>query len=299
MNFQNSDNCSSLAQAVWRLDDLYKGFNDPAIESDKNWCLNEAECFAKAYLHKVDQLSAAKFHKAVVCLDAIEEKCRKITTFFYLVFAVQSDEPEIARFWQSAREFAGLVRQKTLFFTLEWTRFSDEKAQKILDHPKLADFRYFLMTLRESRAHRLSEPEEKILAVTSSSGREAWTSLFDKVVGRLRFGNQKKPMSVVLNNLCHLNRKTRRQAAIELTNGLENMLPVLTHIFNTIVLDKTLADNLRSYPGWASERNLGNRIDDAVVDARVREIVLQYDFVQRYYQLKKKALVSCQACNVV
>ncbi|MCI5133289.1 MAG: oligoendopeptidase F, partial [Candidatus Electrothrix sp. EH2] len=93
-----------------------------------------------------------------------------------------------------------------------------------------------------------------------------------------------------LSDLYDSDRKIRRKAAQELTQGLQSQLHVLTHIFNTILADKMISDRLRKYPSWIRTRNLSNELEDATVDALVTASVGRYDLVQRYYRLKKNLL---------
>jgi oligoendopeptidase F len=94
----------------------------------------------------------------------------------------------------------------------------------------------------------------------------------------------------VLSDLYSPDREIRKLAAHELSDGLQPALLPLTHIFNTILLDKSIDDQLRQYPHWLSHRNLSNEADDAMVAALVDAVSSRYDLVQRYYRLKRKLL---------
>jgi len=47
----------------------------------------------------------------------------------------------------------------------------------MIAHPVLDHYRHWLETTRRYQPHRLSEPEEKILAEKAVTGREAWRVL--------------------------------------------------------------------------------------------------------------------------
>ena len=61
-------------------------------------------------------------------------------------------------------------------------------------------------------------------------------------------------------------------------------------MFNTLLLDKSVDDRLRSYPTWISSRNLANEASDESVQALVDAVVGRYDIPQRWYALKAKVL---------
>jgi oligoendopeptidase F len=85
-------------------------------------------------------------------------------------------------------------------------------------------------------------------------------------------------------------RDTRRGAAEGVTAALEPGLRTRTFIFNTILLDKSIDDRLRSYPTWLSARNLANETTDAAVQALIDATVSRFDVPQRYYRLKARLL---------
>jgi oligoendopeptidase F len=80
------------------------------------------------------------------------------------------------------------------------------------------------------------------------------------------------------------------KAAEDMTAGLNSQLHIITHIFNTILADKMIADRLRNYPSWASSMNLANELSDDTVAVLVSSVTERFDIVQRYYHLKKKLL---------
>jgi oligoendopeptidase F len=74
------------------------------------------------------------------------------------------------------------------------------------------------------------------------------------------------------------------------TDGLEPGLRTRAFIYNTLLLDKSVEDRLRSFPSWISSRNLSNEASDESVEALVSAVVGRYDIPQRWYRLKAKAL---------
>ena len=98
----------------------------------------------------------------------------------------------------------------------------------------------------------MSREEETLLLEKAPVGRGSWNNLFDKVMGHLKFGEDGRSEEEVLADLYASERRTRMQAARDLTDGLNSQMHVLTHIFNTILADKMIDDRLRSYDSWVS-----------------------------------------------
>jgi oligoendopeptidase F len=156
----------------------------------------------------------------------------------------------------------------------------------------LAGYRHFLEKARRYRPHLLTEPEERILAEKSVTGKSAWTRFFDETLGAARFdlGGEKVPLTRVLNRLYSAEREDRRTAAAAVTAGLGEIGRTTTYVFNNLLADKASDDHLRHYPTWISARNLSNEVDDATVAALVAAVTSRYDVVARYYGLKRRLL---------
>src|SRR5690606_37943936 len=94
----------------------------------------------------------------------------------------------------------------------------------------------------------------------------------------------------VLSKLHNPDRDLRRRAAESLTKGLQHLSRPLTYVFNTLLADKQLSDDMRKYDHWLSSRNLSIEISDTSVEALVQSVVGRYDITRRYYALKARLL---------
>jgi oligoendopeptidase F len=165
-----------------------------------------------------------------------------------------------------------------------------ETADSFLKDKETQHFRHYLQNMRKYAPHILSREEETLLIEISPVGPSSWTNLFEKVLGHLQFGKDKRTEEEVLSDLYSPDRKIRKQAAEDLTNGLQSQLHILTHIFNTLLADKMISDRLRNYPSWVNSMNLSNELEDKTVDVLIEATTSRYDIVQRYYRIKKEVL---------
>lgn len=281
---------TELEDVVWKLEDLYASPQAPPLLADREWCLNAAAEFSKRYSGRLNSLDAHEFLQALKQYEELQERLRRLGSYAYLNFSTQTHSPEASALLQSLKEFHSKVHRDTLFFQLEWIQLPDSRAEKLLKAPQLSHYRHHLASLRRYKNHILGETEEKLLTEREPAGRSAWTTLFDKLLSGLQFGPHKRTQSEVLKDLYHQDREVRKSAAEELTQGLEGNLHVLTHITNTLLLEKAIDDRQRDYPHWLRARNLANEADDEMVEALVNSVVSRYDLVQRYYALKKGIL---------
>ncbi len=193
---------------------------------------------------------------------------------------------------QMVTERGSRLGQKLVWLELELAHAPDEAASRWYAAPELARFRHWLEVVRLYRKHLLTEPEEKILAEKSVTGRNAWERFFDESQSAARYELDGQEMSrdQILSNLYAPDRELRRRAAGNFTRGLQGLKRGSTYIFNTILADKASDDRLRRYPTWISSRNMANEVDDATVQALVDAVTSRYDIVARYYRLKRQLL---------
>ena len=274
----------------WNLNDLYPGINDPSVATDMEKCEQVATSLNERFSDKVATLNAEELSVLVSSLEMLETRLGQLATFAYLNFATQTKSSEAGAFLQSIRELGSRIGKLTVFFELEWSKADEAIAQPLLDDPALADYRHYLSSMRRYAKHMLSAVEESLLIEKSPTGRSSWTTLFDKVMGNLQFGEKKRSEEEVLSDLYNPDREIRKQAATELTAGLKSQLHILTHIFNTLAADKMIDDRIRDYDSWVSSMNLGNELDGATVDTLVDAVTSRYDIPQRYYRIKKQML---------
>ncbi len=290
MSSASTNNDLGTTDVVWNLEDLYDSLQDELLQDDLDLCLQEAELLKEGCAGKLTELDPAVFARTVRRLERIQVNLGRIDTYAFLNFVTQVKNSEAGAFLQQSKEAASRVNRELVFFDLEWAKMDQESADRFLKAEDTAPYRHYLSNLRRYAAHLLSKTEETLLVELSPVGRDCWLTLFEKLMGHLEFGEEKRSEEEVLSDLYAGSREIRQKAAIELTEGLQSQLHILTHIFNTILSEKMIDDRLRSYPSWVSARNLSNELEDQTVEALVASTTERYDIVQRYYRFKKELM---------
>jgi oligoendopeptidase F len=275
---------------TWNLGDLYQSEKADNLEQDISWCKNEALAVKEAYYGKVAGLGRKELALLVKRLEDLDVVLSRLATYSFLNFTTRMDNAGAGSLDQRIHELISSCGTATIFFDLEWNKLGDDQARELFQSPELAGYNHYLETLRRYRPHQLSEAEEKILLEKEAVGRKSWTTLFNKVLSQHRFGPGKRTEEQVLTDLYSDDRKTRKSAADEMTEGLEENSHILTHIFNTLAADKMISDRLRGYGGWVSSMNLHNELRDSTVETLVGSVTSRYDIVQRYYRVKRQLL---------
>lgn len=278
------------SEILWNLKDLYPSPDSALIEDDIRWCTVEAVAIKDKYYGKISTLSPLELLELVTRLEKLDTVLSKLATYSFLHFTTQMDNADAGSLDQRIHELNSSCGTHTIFFELEWNNLEDSVADGFLSDTVLSQYKHYLEALRRYRPHQLSEPEEKLLLEKEAVGRKSWTTLFNKVLSHHRFGVNNRTEEQVLTDLYSDDRKIRKTAADEMTEGLRANSHILTHIFNTLAADKMISDRLRSHSSWVSSMNLYNELQDNTVDTLVTSVTSRYDIVHRYYHVKSELL---------
>ncbi len=283
---------SGAEEIFWDLSDLYRGVDDPQIEKDISATDARAAEFAENYRGRVASLSPEALYEAIATYEGLVESAHKLASFAHLLWSTNTGNPQYGALLQRITEWSARLEQQVLFFELEWINAPSDFAEAMLAHPTLARYRHWLEVKRRYKPHRLSEAEEKILAEKAVTGRDAWVRFFTELMSTTRypFEGEELTQSAILAKLHEPDRAVRQRAAQAFTDVLQEKLPILTYVFNTLAAEKASDDRLRHYPSWIASRNLANEVSDEVVDALVEAVTSRYDIVARYYTLKRRLL---------
>jgi len=279
-------------QVAWDLGDLYGGADDPRLGADLDQADAQAAGLRAQYYGRIAGLSPEQLRTMLQEYEAIYELAAKVGSYAYLFWSANTTDPARGALMQRATERESRLSQELVFVELEWANAPDDVAQKLIESPELARYRHYLEKARLYRPHVLSEPEEKVLAEKSVTGRSAWERFFNETHSAATFelDGEKLSNEKVLSKLHAPDRDLRKRAAASVTAGLRDLSRTSTYILNNLLADKASDDRLRHYESWISARNLANEVDDQVVEALVRAVTGRYDIVARYYRLKRRLL---------
>jgi oligoendopeptidase F len=285
---------TAVEHVAWDLEPLVEGDGPEGCDRLLAEALERSKAFAAQHAGKVADLDGAGLAAAMDELAAIADLVGRAGSYASLRFSVDTADPTNGALMARVQEQATAVETALVFFDLEWAALDDARAEELLAADGLERVRHHLRTMRRYRPHLLSEPEEKLLAEKSQSGRDAWTRLFSEVTSAIRVELDDEPepvaLDVALSRLMHHDRDVRETTAAAVTKALEPGLRVRAFIFNTLLQDKAVDDRLRRFPSWISSRNISNEASDESVQALVEAVRDSYDLPRRWYALKAKLL---------
>ncbi len=275
----------------WDLSDLYSGPDSPELKSDLDRSAAAARGFQDEYRGKLARLSGEELAAAIARYEKLEETLGRAVSYASLRYAANMSDPERGRFFQNVQERINAISTELLFFTLEINRIDEATLDRRLESAALAHYQPWLRDIRAFRPHQLSDDLEKLLHEKSVAGAVAWQRLFDETEAALRFPVDGKELTSAeaLHLLSDADPAARKSAAKAIGKVLGANVRIFTQITNTLAKDKEIEDRWRGFKRPISSRNLGNFVEDEVVDALIATVRQSYPRLShRYYRLKAK-----------
>jgi len=275
----------------WDLRDLYPGRGSPELARDLERAANDAAAFAAAYKGKLPALPGEELGAAVAAYERLQELLERIMSYASLVYSGDISDPELGRFYQLMQERTNDIASTLLFFALELNKLEDADLEAKLGAHALAHYRPWLRDVRVFRPHQLSDEAEKLLHEKYVAGRAAWIRLFEETMAGLRFPIDGKDLTSAeaFHLLSEPDARLRRDAAKSIGAVLGRNVRLFALITNTLAKDKEIEDRWRGYKRPISARNLGNFVEDEVVEALISAVRASFPRLShRYYRLKAK-----------
>ncbi|HLN82895.1 MAG TPA: M3 family metallopeptidase, partial [Candidatus Binatia bacterium] len=291
---------ASSAEGIrWNLNDLFTAADDPQIENTLGDCRTRAEAFAKRVrplMQNPQTLGAEDLLRALGELAIIYEALGRVGSYAGLLYAADTANPVHQDLEQKVEQRSTEVRNLLLFFELEWLKFDDQTADRLLENERLKSYAHYLRNLRRYRPHTLTEPEEKVVNEKNNTGPNAFGRLFSEITSALLFtlnidGKQEpRNLSQMLSLLHDPDRALRQRAMETLYRGLSEHGQVLSFIYDTLIQDHLTMDRLRLYSDPMAQRHLSNEIDPGAVKIMMEVTEEHYGLAQDYFRLKAKLL---------
>ena len=278
----------------WNLADLYPAMDAPEVKRDLD--RGETECieFEKAYKGRLADIAASAdagrtLGEAVRRYEAIEDVLGRLISYAGLLYAGNTTDPAIAKFYGDMQERITAASLHLLFFTLDLNRLDDAVLDKAMADPALGHYRPWIEDIRKDKPYQLEDRVEQLFHEKSVTGYSAFNRLFDETMVALRFkvGGKMLPLEQTLNLMQDADPKKRKAAAEALAKTFKENLRLFTLVTNTLAKDKEISDRWRGFADVAQSRHLANRVEPEVVDALVSSVREAYPRLShRYYALK-------------
>jgi oligoendopeptidase F len=276
---------------TWNLTDLYLSIDDRAIVRD----FSRTDRLIKQlvdYRGKIANLTPKEMFKLVTTSEELSLFFHKIGLFAGLLDATHVGVDAFTRFSKKIDEIIINKSQEIIFIDVELAHISDEKWEEFLTSEVLAPYRHHLEAVHRDAIHTLTEPEEKILSQKSQTSGTALAHLFEITTSTLEFPwvEGKITLDQLLTKFHDPDNEVRKKVARVLHKGLQSNTRTTPAIYNSLVQDKSISDQLRHYAYPEQSRFDHDEVDQETVTSLIEAVTSQSDSVEKYYELKRKIL---------
>lgn len=277
----------------WDLSDLYQSLQDPQIEKDLKVLGALIEHFKATYRNQLERLSVQEWLNSLEMWEKINDLIYKISTFAHLNQAVHETNTEVSTFVARISDRLHPMVEETFFYDLEVAHVPEEKMKQIMSDEKMQKYAYYFYNLRKMRPHNLEEDMEQLSYKKDQTGATAFIRLYDEQKAAMRF--QWKDASLNDTQMTALlvdsQKQVRRQAGKELVRGYSDKILLFSRIFNTLLKDKQINDEIFHFKTPMAARNLSNDVTEQEVQALVKTVIKNApDCSHAFYHLKSAVL---------
>lgn len=288
-------------QTEWNFSKLLGGKTvEENMDLEKAEIRKKVEAFEKKWKTDNSYLNDAKILKQA--LDEYEKLYASTGTYgqigFYLGLmtdAFPGDE-EIKKNYSLMDDFRVEMQNKIAFFEINLSKIEEAKQKEFLALTIFDEYKHFLERIFAMAKHTLSEKEEKILSLKNKTAYENWklmTSEFLSKSEELVFTGEKeekKSFSEIQNLMDSQNKKVRDSAAKAINKILLQNKPLAVIEINSVLKDKQVNDELRSFSRPDSSRIISDDIDEELVDSLLASINKNLDISKKFYKLKAELI---------
>lgn len=284
---------------TWNLDLVIKKAGDKSLLTLRKKSQAETDLFVKKWGKRKDYLSNPK-----ILLKALVDYEKYVrfyfgnapeSYFFGLKSALDQTDPVIKAKVNLASEFENKLVNEIQFFEINLSKIPKENQLKFLKDKSLSPYRHFLEKLFRDGEHILSDPEEKILNLKSTTSYINWVQMVSEFLSReeaeviMQDGKKRKQnFSQIVSLIDSQNKKTRDDAARNLNEIFQKNLDVAEKEINSVLTDKKINDLLRNFKNAQDARLLNDDVDEPVVDGLAEAVFVGFNLSARFYELKAK-----------
>ncbi len=290
-----------MKQITWNLKQLFEGDDDPGIEKERKIVEQKSYDFINKWKDRKDYLNDHAILKQA--LDEYEKWKRDYGSdggegyYFWLRTTQDQNDPDLKAKFNKVENFSKRIENDIQFFHLRIANILRRNQKKILECAGLKDYRHFLDRIFAGSKYLLSEPEEKILNLKSSTSYSNWVKMTSGFLAKeerkviLEDGSKDiKTFSEILSLINSKDKKVRDSAANAFNDILDKNVEVAEAEINSVLANKRIDDELRKVPRPDLIRHISDDIDSEIVDALIKTVSDRFDISSRYYELKARLM---------
>ncbi len=275
----------------WDLTLLYKSINDPQIGKD-------VELIEKACLSFEKKYSNKKFLKDFKILKSALNDYENLDGFknplvyLRLVSDTDNKNKKVSALQNLLSDKLTNATNKILFFRIALGQIDKNTQTKILKDKGFEKYAYFLKQIFDNSKYQLSEPEEKILNLTSLTSRDLWVRSQNKLQSDqyIVFKGKKISLGEASGKFRTLNKKDRDVLGSLVNKKLKEISYFSEAEINAVILNKKMLDELRGFKKPYSQTILGYQNNEKSIENLVEVVTKNFKISNDFFKIKAKML---------
>jgi oligoendopeptidase F len=290
-----------MKQITWNLKQLFDSDNDPQMEEKRRLVEQKSYEFINRWKSRKDYLRDPAILRQA--LDEYEGWKRNCGTdggegyYFWLRTMQDQNNPDLKAKFNKIENFSKKIENDIQFFPLRIAKISEKHQSKFLEYDGLKDYKHFLERIFAESRYLLSEPEEKILNLKTSTSYSNWVKMTSGFLSReerkviLEDGRKDtRTFSEILSLMNSKDKKVRDSAAKAFNDILGKNVEVAEAEINSVLANKKIDDELRKISRPDLTRHISDDIDSEIVDTLIKSVSGRFDISSRYYELKARLM---------
>ena len=276
---------------VWNLDPIYKGFDDPAFETELNTLKEKLEEFT-AFSANLAQTDAAEgMCTGIRLLEEIEALVNKLALFASLRQAANTRDPDAnSQLGRLMAIYSGMAAPEAAF--REWLSKLPNLMELADADEQLKEYRFMLSKIADSSRYLLPGRGEEIMARMQLSGGNAWSELQGYLTSTVpvEYNGSTTNLSAI-RNLAYDADPAVRKAAYEAEIACyDRIKDAVAYALNSIKLETISDCKLRGYDSPLARTLKHSDMKQETLDAMLEAMDEYSPKFWQYLKAKAKAL---------
>lgn len=276
----------------WDLTQLYQSPSDPKLETDMQELTKLAKNFQKRWQGKLTKASVKNLKKAIADFETVYAKVAYAKPFVYVFLSRDIDQSnaKLTKLFNSLHNQLTELENYLVFFELELAKRGSVGLHKLAKDKTIAPYGFFIEKIAKTARHQLTEPEEKILNLTSLSSQSLWIDGVEKALSKkhVTLRGKKIPLNGALEQLYSLPNTARHKLFKECVMRYKEVADFAESEMNALLTHKKVTDNLRGYARPQTKTIEGYDNTESEIDTLVDTVVSNYPVCHEFFSLKKE-----------
>jgi oligoendopeptidase F len=290
-----------MKQMTWNFKRLFDGDDDPNMEKKRKIVQQKSYEFINKWKERRDYLKDPAALKQA--LDEYEQWKAGFGPdgdegyYLQLRTAQDQNDPRLKAKFNIIEDFGKKIENDIRFFSMRIAKIPGKYRKRFLAYEGLKEYRHYLERLFAESEFLLSEPEEKIINLKSSTSYFNWVKMTSGFLAKEERKvltedgkRERKSFSDIASLMNSKNKKVGNSAAGAFNDILKKHVDVAEAEINSVLANKKTDDDIRSLPRPDIVRHISDDIDTGIVDSLIKAVSDRFDISADYYGLKASLL---------